>query len=113
MLRFRTALVRERRRADRFDEVFALVTLRVPGLPVDAAGAMLAAANERGVDMTAAHELAYRLFAIAEKRGMTDIGIIFNTLGSAWADVRAEASSPALATTRSGRAMLDLEGLDG
>lgn len=79
---------------------------------LDAAGAMLAAAEERGLDMTAAHELAYRLFAIAEKRGMTDIGITFNTLGSAWADVRAAASAPAAVSAGTGSATLDFDGLD-
>lgn len=57
------------------------------------AGRILAAAEERGVDMSAAHELAYRLYAISEKRGLTKPGILFNALGSSWPEVRAAANS--------------------
>src|SRR5690606_38012704 len=35
---------------------------------LDAAGRILAGAEERGLDMTAAHELAYLLYSIAEKK---------------------------------------------
>jgi putative DNA methylase len=60
---------------------------------LDAAGRILAGAEERGIDMTSAHELAYLLYAIAEKRGLTQPGILFNTLGSSWAEVRAAAAT--------------------
>jgi putative DNA methylase len=60
---------------------------------LDGAGAILVGAEERGVDMTAAHELAYLLYSIAEKRGITKAGILFNTLGSSWPEVRAAASA--------------------
>lgn len=60
---------------------------------LDSAGRILAGAEERGVDMTAAHELAYLLYAVSEKRGLTQAGILFNTLGSSWPEVRAAAAS--------------------
>lgn len=60
---------------------------------LDAAGRILAGAEERGIDMTAAHELAYLLYAISEKRGLTQAGILFNTLGSSWPEVRSAAAS--------------------
>ena len=77
---------------------------------LDAAGRMLSAAEQRGVDMTAAHELAYLLFAIAERRGMTDIAIVFNALGSSWADVRAAATNAPVSATAA--STLDFDGLD-
>jgi putative DNA methylase len=60
---------------------------------LDAAGRILAGAESRGLDMTAAHELAYLLYAISEKRGLTQSGILFNTLGSSWPEVRAAATN--------------------
>lgn len=57
-----------------------------------AAGSVLAAAEERGMDMAAAHELAYRLYAISERLGLTKPGVLFNALGSSWPEVRAAAS---------------------
>lgn len=60
---------------------------------LDAAGLILARAEGRGLDMTAAHELAYRLYAISEKRGLTKPGILFNALGSSWPEVRSAANS--------------------
>src|SRR5690606_26778295 len=58
---------------------------------LDAAGRILAGAEERGVDTTAAHELSYLLYSLAEKKGLTQAGILFNTLGSSWPEVRAAA----------------------
>ncbi|WP_344299421.1 DUF1156 domain-containing protein [Sinomonas flava] len=60
---------------------------------LDAAGGILAAAEERALDMTSAHELAYLLFSIAEKRGLTKAAIVFNNLGSSWPEVRAAAAA--------------------
>lgn len=62
---------------------------------LDAAGRILAGAEERGVDTASAHELAYLLYSIAEKKGLTQAGILFNTLGSSWPEVRAAAASAA------------------
>lgn len=64
---------------------------------LDAAGRILAGAEERGLDMTAAHELAYRLYSISQKRGLTKPGILFNALGSSWPEVRASANAAASA----------------
>jgi putative DNA methylase len=60
---------------------------------LDCSGGILLGAEERGVDMTAAHELAYLLYSIAEKRGITKAGILFNALGSSWPEVCAAASA--------------------
>ncbi|MGV1035261.1 MAG: DUF1156 domain-containing protein [Microbacteriaceae bacterium] len=60
---------------------------------LDEAGRILSKAEERGVDMSNASELAYLLYAIAEKKKMTQAGILFNTLGSSWADVREAAKT--------------------
>ncbi|ODT41664.1 MAG: hypothetical protein ABS62_05620 [Microbacterium sp. SCN 70-200] len=62
---------------------------------LDAAGRILAGAEARGVDTASAHELAYLLYSIAEKKGLTQAGILFNTLGSSWPEVRAAAASAA------------------
>ncbi len=64
---------------------------------LDDAGRILAQAEGRGLDMSTAHELAYRLYAISEKRGLTKPGILFNGLGSAWLEVRAAANEAASA----------------
>lgn len=64
---------------------------------IDDAGRILVQAEGRGMDMSAAHELAYRLYAISEKRGLTKPGILFNGLGSAWLEVRAAANEAASA----------------
>jgi putative DNA methylase len=83
---------------------------------LEAAGRILARAEERGVDTTAAHELAYRLFALSEKRGLTAPGILFNTLGSSWSEVRtaaqAEAELSAAKRERTAIAELDFDALE-
>jgi putative DNA methylase len=78
---------------------------------LDAAGRILARAEERELDMTAAHELAYRLYAISEKRGLTQTGILFNTLGSSWPEVRAAAKATASDAPQSIDAMFDFDAL--
>ncbi|WP_241976803.1 DUF1156 domain-containing protein [Cryobacterium sp. TMT2-4] len=57
------------------------------------AGRILARAEERGFDMAPAHELAYRLFALTEKKGLVQSGILFNALGSSWPELRAAAKA--------------------
>lgn len=79
---------------------------------LDAAGRILEGAEARGIDMTAAHELAYLLFAIAEKRGLTQTGVLFNTLGSSWPEVRAAAASVADRPVPSAAPTLDFEDLE-
>ncbi|MBD3753305.1 MAG: hypothetical protein IE935_13020, partial [Micrococcales bacterium] len=80
---------------------------------LDSAGRILAGAEERGIDMTAAHELAYLLYAIAEKRGLTQAGILFNTLASSWPEVRAAAASAVDTPITSASPTLDFDGLEG
>ncbi|WP_232333693.1 DUF1156 domain-containing protein [Agromyces laixinhei] len=79
---------------------------------LDAAGRILTAAEERGLDMTAAHELAYLLYAIAEKRGLTKAGIAFNTLGSSWPEVRAAAAAAERTQPATVASTLDIDGLE-
>jgi putative DNA methylase len=58
------------------------------GLPV--AGAFLASAQERtdgAIDVELVKELAFLLFAIAEKNGWTQDALAFNTVATAWPDV--------------------------
>lgn len=85
-------------------------TLSEKGL--DAAGNILSGAEERSIDMTAAHELAYLLYSISEKRGLTKAGILFNALGSSWPEVRAAAVSAADRPTSDAAATLDFDGLE-
>jgi putative DNA methylase len=75
------------------------------------AGRILARAEERGLDMTAAHELAYRLYAISDKQGLTQPGILFNGLGSSWPEVRASATATAAAAPPTKNATLDFDAL--
>lgn len=76
---------------------------------LDAAGRILAGAESRGLDMTAAHELAYLLYAISEKRGLTQSGILFNTLGSSWPEVRAAATNAVAQPEAAPAATLDFD----
>jgi len=79
---------------------------------IDAAGRILAGAEERGLDMTAAHELAYLLYSVAEKRGLTKPGVLFNTLGSSWPEVRAAAASAEKAPPVFATSAFDFESLE-
>lgn len=78
---------------------------------LDEAGRILAQAESRGLDMSAAHELAYRLYAISEKRGLTKPGILFNGLGSAWLEVRAAANVAASTQSVPSTEKFDFENL--
>ena len=66
---------------------------------LDAAGRILNRAEQRGVDTAAAHQLAYLLYSISEKKGWTASGILFNGLGSSWPEVRAAARAAESAST--------------
>ncbi len=57
--------------------------------------------------MTSAHELAYLLYSLSEKKGLTQAGILFNTLGSSWPEVRAAATSAAERPTLEAAVTLD------
>lgn len=74
---------------------------------LDPAGRILAGAEARGLDMTSAHELAYLLYSLSEKKGLTQAGILFNTLGSSWPEVRAAATSAAERPTPEAAVTLD------
>jgi putative DNA methylase len=55
---------------------------------LDDTGRIIAAAQERGVDLTAAKELAVRLYQVSNQRGgMTKVAGQFNLLGASWSDV--------------------------
>lgn len=79
---------------------------------LDAAGRILYRAERRGVDTAAAHQLAYLLYSISEKRGWTASGILFNGLGSSWPEVRAAARAAERAgTPATAASQLDFESL--
>jgi len=77
-----------------------------------AAGRILHRAEQRGLDLTAAKELAYLLYSISEKRGMTQAGILFNALGSSWPELVAAARDAENAAPRDVTASFDLDGLE-
>ena len=93
-------------------EVVLHMTKALNDTGLDTAGRILARAEERGVDMTSAHELAYRLYAISDKRGLTQAGILFNTLGSSWPEVRAAARAAASAVPQAVNAAFDFDSLE-
>ena len=72
-----------------------IAILERDGLPV--AGAFLASAQQRpdgAIDTELVKELAFLLFAIAEKNGWTQDALAFNTVATAWPDVVEAARSP-------------------
>lgn len=79
---------------------------------LDAAGRILHRAEQRGVDTAAAHQLAYLLYSISEKKGWTASGILFNGLGSSWPEVRAAArAAESSSTPVAANAQLDFDSL--
>lgn len=76
------------------------------------AGRILHRAEQRGLDLTAAKELAYLLYSISDKRGMTQAGILFNALGSSWPELVAAARDAENAQPRDITASFDLDGLE-
>ncbi|WP_068492370.1 DUF1156 domain-containing protein [Pseudoclavibacter helvolus] len=79
---------------------------------LDASGRILAGADARGFDTTAAHELAYLAYSIAERRGLTRAGVLFNTLASSWPEVRSAADSSIVHSKPPTASTLDLDGLE-
>lgn len=72
-----------------------IAILERDGLPV--AGAFLASAQQRpdgAIDTELVKELAFLLFAIAERNGWTQDALAFNTVATAWPDVVQAARSP-------------------
>jgi putative DNA methylase len=55
-----------------------------------AAASLMAEAGER-IDLPAARELAYLLYAIGQRKGWTQTAALFNSLGTSWNDVEASA----------------------
>jgi putative DNA methylase len=53
----------------------------------DAARLMAAARVVPGIDLDDVKELAYLLYSIAEKKGWTEIALLFNNLGTLWTDL--------------------------
>lgn len=58
----------------------------------EAARLMALAGTRPDVDLDAAKELAYLLFSLCEKRGLTQDAILFNGLGQSWSDLTSAAS---------------------
>jgi len=86
-------------------EVVMHLTKRLDEQGIGAAGQLMAAAKLR-VDLDTAKELAYRLFAICERRNWTKTALLFNALGSSWREI--ESASHNAAPTASAQGMLDL-----
>jgi putative DNA methylase len=59
---------------------------------IDSAGTLMARAVGR-VDLDLAKELAYLAYSIAERKGWSQIALLFNTLGTTWSEVTAAARS--------------------
>ena len=72
------------------------------------AARLMALAGQR-VDLDTAKELAYLLFAIAEKRGMTETAILFNGLGTSWLDLESAARRPGAGRTAPIQGSLDYD----
>lgn len=73
-------------------EVVLHATRSLSAVGLDDTGRIIAGALDRGVDLTAAKELAVRLYQIANQRGgMTKIAGQFNLLGASWSEVIAAA----------------------
>lgn len=79
--------------ADRAVTVWEIVlhlarTLSNVGVP--AAASLMSQAGER-IDLPAARELAYLLYAISQRKGWTQTAALFNGLGTSWNDVETSA----------------------
>ena len=73
-------------------EVALRIALKVNTEGIESAAALSKIASEK-VDMEAVKELSYLLFSICEKKNWSESGLLFNGLGSAWADFRSYRSS--------------------
>jgi putative DNA methylase len=72
------------------------------------AARLMALAGQR-VDLDTAKELAYLLFTIAGKRGMTETAILFNGLGTSWLDLESAARRPGAGRTAPIQGSLDYD----
>jgi putative DNA methylase len=75
---------------------------------VDEAARLMAAAGGR-LDLDAAKELAYLLYSICEKKGWSRTGLLFNSLGTSWADLSAAARTGGTLTPPPTQAQLDFD----
>jgi len=81
-------------------EVVMHLAKRLDEKGIDAAGQLMAAAKNR-IDLDAAKELTYLLFSICEKKKWAKTALLFNALGSAWAEIeKASRSAAPLASTQ-------------
>ena len=78
---------------------------------IDGAGRLLSAAAERGLGADILQSLAYRLYSLAEKRGWTEAGLLFNALGGSWPEIVAAARTAA-STGPDIQTALDLDTLE-
>jgi putative DNA methylase len=89
-------------------EVTLHLARALTGDGIDSAATIMARAADR-VDLDAAKELAYLGYSIAERKGWSQIGQIYNALGTTWADVVAAARSHK--GDRGAQGQLDLDDL--
>jgi len=71
------------------------------------AARLMALAGQR-VDLDAAKELAYLLFSLAGKRGMTETALLMNGLGTSWSDVSSVAHAGGTRTPPPAQGSLEL-----
>lgn len=93
-------------------EVVLHLTKAVTELGLDIAGGILAAAVERGFDMSEGKALADLLYALSEKRGLTKPAIAFNQLASAWSEIVAVSSGAAALSMTALAPTLDFDSLE-
>lgn len=93
-------------------EVVLHLTKAVTESGLNLAGRILAAAAERGFDMSEGKALADLLYALSEKRGLTKPAIAFNQLASAWSEIVAVSSDAAALSTTDLAATLDFDSLE-
>ncbi|MEV4746324.1 DUF1156 domain-containing protein [Streptosporangium sp. NPDC049248] len=86
-------------------EVVMHLAKRLDEQGIGAAGQLMAAAKLR-IDLDIAKELAYRLFAICERRNWAKTALLFNALGSEWREI--ENAARTAAPVGSGQGMFDL-----
>ena len=60
---------------------------------IDKAGRILSGAAQRGLETDILQSLAYRLYSLAEHRGWSEDGLLFNALGSSWPEIVTAARS--------------------
>lgn len=71
------------------------------------AARLMALAGQR-VDLDAAKELAYLLYSLADKRGMSEVAGLFNGLGTSWSDLSSAAQTGGARTPPPAQGSLEL-----